>query len=239
MGRAGFSKMLGLKNQRGDQSMAATNELNARARKSAGKGAARAIRREGRVPGVIYGGKKDPETISLDYVDVLKAVNTGQFLSTIYSVNIEDGKKTRVIPRDVQFDPIKDFPLHVDFLRVSKDARLIVEITVNFIGEENSPGMKRGGNLNIVRHEIEISSPADSIPDSIEADISELDIGDTLHSSALKLPEGVELTITDRDFTIASISGQVSEEAETDVGEEAAIAPEGAGEGEGSGDSED
>lgn len=216
--------------------MAETNELNAIQRESGGKGAARAIRREGRVPAVIYGDKKDPESISLDYVDVLKALNTGQFLSTVFNINIEGGGKTRVIPRDIQVDPVKDFPMHVDFLRIAKDARIVVEINVNFVGEEESPGMKRGGVLNIVRHEIEISAPADAIPEGIEIDISELEIGDTLHASAIKLPAGVELTITDRDFTIASISGQAAEE--TDEVVEVEVEAEGEAEGEG-GDSEE
>lgn len=200
--------------------MAETNELNAKQREAGGKGAARAIRREGRVPAVIYGDKKDPESVSLDYVDVLKALNTGQFLSTVFNINIEGGGKTRVIPRDIQVDPVKDFPMHVDFLRIAKDARIVVEINVSFVGEEESPGMKRGGVLNVVRHEIEISAPADAIPEGIEIDISELDIGDTLHASAIKLPAGVELTITDRDFTIASIAGQVAEEVEGGVEDE-------------------
>ncbi len=221
--------------------MAETSVLNARPRKSAGKGAARAIRREGRVPAVIYGGKEDPETISLEFVDVLKAQNTGLFLSTVYNINIEGGGNVRVIPRDVQVDPIKDFPMHVDFLRIAKDARLVVEIAVTFVGEDASPGMKRGGVLNIVRHEIEVSAPADAIPEAIEADISELDIGDTLHASAIKLPEGVELTITDRDFTVATIAGQSAEEevAETDVEAEGEAGAEGEGEGAAEGDGED
>lgn len=200
--------------------MAETNELNAKQREAGGKGAARAIRREGRVPAVIYGDKKDPESISLDYVEVFKALNTGQFLSTVFNINIEGAGKTRVIPRDIQVDPVKDFPMHVDFLRIAKNARIVVEINVSFVGEEESPGMKRGGVLNIVRHEIEISAPADAIPDGIEIDISELEIGDTLHASSINLPAGVELTITDRDFTIASISGQVAEEVEGGVEDE-------------------
>jgi large subunit ribosomal protein L25 len=216
--------------------MAETNELNAIQREAGGKGAARAIRREGRVPAVIYGDKKDPESISLDYVDVLKALNTGQFLATVFNINIEGSGKTRVIPRDIQVDPVKDFPMHVDFLRIAKNARIVVEINVSFVGEEESPGMKRGGVLNVVRHEIEISAPADAIPDGIEIDISELEIGDTLHASAIKLPAGVELTITDRDFTIASIAGQAAEE--TDEVQEVEVEAEGEAEGEG-GDSEE
>ncbi len=222
--------------------MAETSELNATPRETGGKGAARAIRREGRVPAVIYGDNKDPESISLDFVDVLKALHTGTFLSTVFKINVEGGGQSRVIPRDIQVDPIKDFPMHVDFLRIAKDAQLVVEIAVNFIGEEESPGMKRGGVLNIVRHEIEISAPADAIPESIEADISEMDIGDTLHASALKLPKGVMLTITDRDFTVASLAGQVAEEEEiveqTVEGEVPTVGDE-EGEGEGSGDKEE
>jgi len=199
--------------------MAETSQLKAMARETGGKGAARALRREGRVPAVIYGDKKDPDTIHLDYVDIFKALNTGQFLSTIYIIDVEGGQKTRVIPRDIQIDPIKDFPMHVDFLRIAKDARLVVEVSVHFINEEECPGLKRGGVLNVVRHDLEISSLADSIPEFIEADISELDIGDSLHASALKLPDGVELTITDRDFTIVSVAGQAAEEPETVEGE--------------------
>ncbi len=222
--------------------MAETSELNATPRKAGGKGAARAIRREGRVPAVIYGDKKDPESISLNFVDVLKALNTGTFLSTVFKINVEGGGQSRVIPRDIQVDPIKDFPMHVDFLRIAKDAQLVVEIAVNFIGEEESPGMKRGGVLNIVRHEIEVLAPADAIPESIEADISEMDIGDTMHGSALKLPKGVVLTITDRDFTVASIAGQVAEEVEADVdtveGEVPTVGDE-EGEGEEGGENDD
>ena len=222
--------------------MAETSELNATPREAGGKGAARAIRREGRVPAVIYGDKKDPESISLDFVDILKALHTGTFLSTVFKINVEGGTQSRVIPRDIQVDPIKDFPMHVDFLRIAKDAQLVVEIAVNFIGEEESPGMKRGGVLNIVRHEIEISAPADAIPESIEADISEMDIGDTLHASALKLPKGVMLTITDRDFTVASLAGQVAEEEEvveeTVEGEVPTVGDE-EGEGEEGGEKEE
>ena len=219
--------------------MAETNELNATPRVAGGKGAARSIRREGRVPAIIYGDKKDPESVSLDYVDVLKALNTGLFLSTVFKIKVEGGATSRVIPRDIQVDPVKDFPMHVDFLRISKNARLVVEITVNFIGEEESPGMKRGGVLNVVRHEIEITAPADAIPESIEADISELDIGDTLHASALPLPAGVELTITDRDFTVATLAGQVAEEEEIVPETETDEAAEGEGEGAAEGEGED
>jgi large subunit ribosomal protein L25 len=215
--------------------MADIAELKAEKRETGGKGAARALRREGRVPAVIYGGGEAPLSIHLDYVEVLKAVNTGQFLATLHIVDVNGAGKARVIPKDVQFDPVRDFPMHVDFLRVAKDARISVEVTVNFIGEDESPGLKRGGALNVVRHNIEISAPADAIPEAIDADLSELDIGDSLHASSLKLPKGVELTITDRNFTIVSIAGKTAEEPERGEEEEAEAAAGGeeAAEGEG------
>ncbi len=214
--------------------MAEIIELNATSRKSAGKGAARAIRREGRVPAVIYGDNKDPEAISLDFVDILKAMNTGMFLSTVYDVNIDGGASARVIPRDIQVDPVKDFPMHVDFLRIKKDARIVVEIAVNFINEEECPGLKAGGAFNVVRHEIEVSCPADDIPESLDLDVGGLQIGDTLHASNLKLPKNMELTITDRDFSIVSVVGQMAEVAEgaPEAVEEAGDEGEGEGEGE-------
>ncbi|MCF6199414.1 MAG: 50S ribosomal protein L25/general stress protein Ctc [Hyphomicrobiaceae bacterium] len=212
--------------------MAEINELNATSRKSAGKGAARAIRREGRVPAVIYGDNKEPEAISLDFVDVLKAMNTGMFLSTVYDVNIDGGAMARVIPRDIQVDPVKDFPMHVDFLRIKKNARIVVEIAVNFLNEEECPGLKAGGAFNVVRHEIEVSCPADAIPESIDLDVGSLEIGTTLHASDLKLPGNIELTITDRDFSIVSVVGQMAEVAEgaPEVAEESGDEDEGEGE---------
>ncbi len=214
--------------------MAEIIELNATSRKSAGKGAARAIRREGRVPAVIYGDNKAPEAISLNFVDILKALNTGMFLSTVYNVNIEGGATARVIPRDIQVDPVKDFPMHVDFLRIKKDARIVVEIAVHFVNEEECPGLKSGGAFNVVRHEIEVSCPADDIPESLDLDVGTLQIGDTLHASDLKLPKNMELTITDRDFSIVSVVGQMAEVAEG--APEAAVEAGDDGEGEGEGE---
>lgn len=210
--------------------MADVTELSASVRERVGKGAARAIRREGGVPGVIYGDKKDPETIVLDYLDVWQQYQTGSFLSSIYVIDV-GGKKTRVIPRDIQLDPVRDFVVHVDFLRLSKGAEITVEVPVNFINEEESPGLKRGGVLNIVRHTIELVCPADALPESIEANLEGLDIGDSLHISAIELPETVRPTITDRDFTIATIAGaggaadedeevaEVEEEDDVEAGE--------------------
>ncbi len=204
--------------------MADVIALSAKPRPRVGKGAARAVRREGMVPAVIYGDKKPPEPISLAFRDVWKHVQTGAFLSTICEIDLE-GKKIRVIPRDVQMDPVRDFPLHVDFLRLAKGARVTVEVPVSFVNEEESPGLKRGGTLNVVRHMVELSCPMDSIPESIEADLSGLEIGDSLHISDITLPEGVEAAITDRDFTIATI-----------VGTQGAAAAEGEEDGEGEGE---
>jgi large subunit ribosomal protein L25 len=186
--------------------MAETVELKATSREGTGKAANRVIRKEGRVPGIIYGDQQEPQNVSLEYKEIFKQVQTGHFLSTVYMLDLE-GRKIRVIPKDVQLHPVRDFPIHVDFLRISKSSRVEVEVTVNFINEAESPGLKRGGVLNIVRHAIELSSPADAIPESIEVNLAGLDIGDSVHISAVKLPANVTPTIADRDFTIATIVG--------------------------------
>ena len=186
--------------------MAETVELKATNREGTGKAANRVIRKEGRVPGIIYGDKQDPQNVSLEYKEIFKQVQTGHFLSTVYMLDLE-GRKIRVIPKDVQLHPVRDFPIHVDFLRISKSSRVDVEVTVNFINEAESPGLKRGGVLNIVRHAVELSCPADAIPESIEVSLAGLDIGDSVHISAVKLPANVTPTIADRDFTIATIVG--------------------------------
>jgi large subunit ribosomal protein L25 len=185
--------------------MADTITLEATARERAGKGAARAVRREGRVPAVIYGDKKDPQLISLDYRDTWKHVQNGRFLATLVDVNV-GGEKIRAIPRDIQFDPVKDFVVHIDFLRLGKGARIAVNVPCNFTNEEESPGIRRGGVLNVVRHEIEVYCPAESIPEQFDIDLTGLDIGDGVHISAVTLPAGVEPTISDRDFTICTIA---------------------------------
>ena len=191
--------------------MAEAIELKGWARARHGKGGARAERREGRVPGVVYGDKQGPEAISVDYRTIHQQLHTGHFQSTIYVLDV-DGTKTRVIPRAVQLDPVRDFPIHVDFLRLSKDALVTVDVPVRFLNEAASPGLKRGGVLNIVRHEIPVRCPADAIPDHFEVDLTGLEIGDSVHISAVKLPEGVRPTITDRDFTVATIVGRAAEE---------------------------
>ncbi|MGD9868839.1 MAG: 50S ribosomal protein L25/general stress protein Ctc [Hyphomicrobiales bacterium] len=210
--------------------MADIAEIKASVRERGGKGTARRIRMEGRVPGVVYGDKKAPEMVTLEQKDVWMHMRTGHFTSTIYTLNV-DGKSIRVIPRDVQLDPVRDFPVHVDFLRLGAGARVTVDVPMHFLNEEKSPGLKRGGVLNIVRHEIELRCEADKIPHRLEADLAEMEIGDSLHISKVPLPEGVELTIKDRDFTIATIVGRMAEEAEKPAaaeGAEAAAAASGA-----------
>lgn len=186
--------------------MAETIELEVEARDRVGKGAARAIRRQGKVPAVIYGDNKDPEPITIEHKPLWKHVQTGTFLSTVFTLKV-GSKKTRVIPRDIQFDPVRDFPIHVDFLRLGKGAEINVEVPVHFLNESTCPGLKRGGALNVVRHEIELTCSADSIPETIEIDLAGLDIGDSIHISQVELPKGVSPVITDRDFTIVTIAG--------------------------------
>ena len=207
--------------------MSGTVELKAEMREKVGKGAARATRRAGLVPAVIYGDKKDPRAISLTIRDVEKQLESGHFMNTVYEINV-GGEKARVIPRDYQLHPVKDVPLHIDFLRVAKGSSIVVAVPVVFANEEASPGLKRGGVLNIVRHEIEVSAPADALPTEIEIDLTGLDLGDSLHISAVSLPKGVEPTITDRDFTIATIAapaGLKSEEGEEEEAVEAGEVP--------------
>ncbi|MGH6736231.1 MAG: 50S ribosomal protein L25/general stress protein Ctc [Methyloceanibacter sp.] len=192
--------------------MAEAIELKAWARQRTGKGGARSVRRDGRVPGIVYGDKRAPQNIALESREISKQLLTGHFQSTIYMLDM-DGTKTRVIPRGVQLDPIRDFPIHVDFLRLSKDALVTVDVPVHFLNDAASPGLKRGGVLNIVRHEIPVRCPADKIPTHFDVDLTGLEIGDSVHISAIALPEGVKPTITDRDFTVATIVGRAAEEA--------------------------
>lgn len=203
----------------------AMEQIEATARPRAGKGAARAVRREGKVPAVIYGDKKPPETIALDGNELKKLYQSGIFLSTIYEIAV-DGAKQRVLPRDLQLDPVKDHIIHVDFLRVGRGSSVTVEVPVEFVNEEASPGLKRGGALSIVRHAVELQCPADAIPERLAVDLTGIDIGDSIHISAITLPANVVPTITDRDFTIATITGKgagaAAESVEADAGEEAA-----------------
>jgi len=206
--------------------MSTQSVISAEMRDRAGKGAARAVRRAGRVPAVIYGDKKDPIMVSLEPRELRKQLHTGHFFSTVYSVEIAGGDNVRVLPRDVQFHPVKDETLHVDFLRVSKLTRTNVMVSCNFVNEDDSPGLTRGGMLNVVRHEVEVVCGVDDIPSEFELDLTGLDIGDSIHASALKLPEGVELTISDRDFTIATIAAPTLKTEEEEDAEAAAEAGE-------------
>ena len=185
--------------------MAGTRTLNATVREGTGKGAARGVRREGRIPGVIYGGGEAAEPVSLDYRELNKLIYAGHFLTTIFELDV-GGVKQRVIPRDYQLDSIKDQPLHVDFLRLKPGASLRVEVPVHFINRDICPGIKKGGSLNIVRHAIEMRVPADAIPEAVVADLAALQINDSVHIDAIPLPEGCKLTQRERDFTIATIA---------------------------------
>jgi len=195
--------------------------IEASVRERGGKGAARATRRAGRVPAVIYGDKQEPLLVSFGYQELMKHVQTGRLMSTLVDIDV-NGDKTRAIARDIQFEPVRDFLQHVDFLRLGKGARITVEVSCNFLNEEECPGLTRGGALNVVRYEIELNCLASDIPEEIDIDLTGLDIGDGVHASDLKLPEGSELTITDRDFTICTIaSPTVAEEEDEAEGEEA------------------
>lgn len=180
-------------------------ELKAEARERVGKGSARELRRNGLIPAVIYGDKQDPVSIALSRKDVTLKIHAGGFMTTLATIDV-DGKKFSVLPKDYQLDPVRDFLMHVDFLRVSKDTQVTVDVPVHFENEEKSPGLKRGGVLNVVRHTVEFHCPANSIPDAITVDLTGLEIGDGIHISHVTLPEGVHPTITDRDFTIATIA---------------------------------
>lgn len=203
--------------------MSDTLDLSAEPKERGGKGAARAARRSGRVPAVIYGAKKDPVMITLDPLDVRREINKTGFFATLFDINVAGGKKERVLARDLQLHPVTDSPLHIDFLRVSAATEVTVQVPCNFINDEESPGLKRGGVLNVVRYEIELSCRADAIPQEIVIDLAGLDIGEGVHISMVNLPEGVTPTITDRDFTIATIAAPtVVQEEEAEEGEEAA-----------------
>ena len=211
-------------------------ELKAEARDRVGKGAAREIRRNGKVPAVIYGDNKPPLAITLSYKDVHTRIHAGGFLTTVATIDV-DGEKHQVLPKDFQLDPVRDFTMHVDFLRVGKNTIVTVEIPVHFLNDEKAPGIKRGGVLNIVRHTVECTCPANDIPDAIEIDLTGLNIGDSIHISSVSLPKGVNPTITDRDFTIATIAAPAgltaAEEAGVEEAElEAQEAEEEAAEGE-------
>jgi len=201
--------------------MSDTLTLSAEARDRAGKGASRALRREGRVPAVIYGNNEEPQMVHVEAKLLDKLLGTGHFFNSVVMVEVS-GKKIRTIPKDVAFHPVTDRPLHADFLRVSEHAQVTINVPVAFENEEASPGLKRGGVLNIVRHELELVCDAAEIPEGITIDLTGYEVGDSIHISAITLPKGVESAITDRDFTIATIvapSAMKSSEGEAAEGE--------------------
>src|ERR1700694_1254332 len=193
--------------------MATVKEMKATERPRAGKGAARATRRDGRVPAVIYGDGKPPLTISLDHADIRHKIYAGHFLTTIYDLDL-DGVKHRVIPREYQLDAIKDAPIHVDFMRLGEGARIRVRIPVHIKNADQAPGVKRGGTVNIVEHSVEVHCPADAIPEAIDVDLTGLEINRSVHLSELTLPQNVR-AVTRRDVTLVTIvapSGYLEEQ---------------------------
>ena len=200
--------------------------LSAETRERAGKGASRAMRREGRVPAVVYGNKEEPLAIHVEEKALVKMLSTGHFMNSVVMID-HPGGQARTLPKDVQFHPVTDRPLHVDFLRISEHSKVHVNVPIRFTGEETCRGLKRGGVLNAVRHDLELVCDAAEIPDEVEVDLSGLDIGDSLHFSAVTLPKGTESAITDRDFTIATIvapSGLKMDEEDAAAAEAAAPA---------------
>jgi large subunit ribosomal protein L25 len=184
--------------------MAAIKQLAAVTRSGTGKGAARSVRREGRVPAVIYGGGLKPEPISVDYKDVNKLIYSGHFLTSIFELEVE-GRKERVLPRDYQLDVVTDRPVHVDFLRLAAGSRVRIGVPVHVVNREASPGVKKGGAVNLVLHAVEVMAPADAIPESITIDLTGLDFHDSVHVSAIKLPEGCRPVSSKADQTVVTI----------------------------------
>lgn len=205
-------------------------------REPGGKGPARRARRDGMVPGIIYGGAESPIALTLERRLLSQALNDPRFFIRLVDIEV-GGAKHRVLPREVQFDPVSDQPLHVDFLRFDPHKTIAVAVPVRFDNERESVGIKRGGILNVVRHEVEVHCTADSIPSELVADLDGLDIGDSVHASGIPLPEGVTFVITDRDFTVATVAPPTVLVEETDEapeeGEEGAAADAAEGEAEG------
>ena len=195
--------------------MSKQTTLDVNIRADTGKNGAKKVIAAGKIPSVIYGLGEQPLNISIDKISVQKEINSGGFLTRIFSLNI-DGKKNLAIPRDVQFDPLSDQPIHIDFLRLAEDSKITLDIPTRFINEELSPGLKRGGVLNVNRRTVQLSCPANNIPEEIIFDLEGLEIGDTIRISGANLSEGVTPTITDRDFTVASVAAPtVVKEPET------------------------
>lgn len=200
--------------------------FNVEVRERTGTGGAREARNNGFVPGVLYGGDDKPVAINLRLAEVLKAIETGHFLSSTATL-VHKGEKQLVIPQAIQMHPITDRPVHVDLFRVTANQKIKVEVPVHFKGEEVSPGLKKGGTLNVVRHTVELLVPAGHIPEYLEADVSTLEVGDNIKISDIKLPSDAEPTINDRDFTIATIAGRVAVADTEETGDEDAAEAEG------------
>jgi large subunit ribosomal protein L25 len=200
--------------------MSDIKQIKAVARDRAGKGAARAVRRQGQVPAVIYGGGQAAEAIALDFNQTKQLIFAGHFLTTVFEIDV-DGKTTRAIPRDYQLDPVRDFPMHIDFLRLSAGQMIKVVVPVHVVGQESSPGVKRGGTLQIVEHSVELLVPSDAIPDYVEASVADLDIGSSIHLSDITLPNGAKATSTE-NVTLVTVSGVKEEEAAPAAAEGAA-----------------
>ncbi len=214
--------------------MAETDVFHCEVRERTGTGGARAARRDGWVPGVIYGGDLGPVSIRLRYTEVNQAYRAGRMRGRLARIEVPGQDYIQpVIAREVQVDPVRDFPIHVDLLRVDEKTRIDVDVPVKFINNELSPGLKRGGVINVVRHTIRVFAPATAIPESIVVDVAGLDIGDAVHISAIKLPEGVTPTISDRDFTVATIAAPSAFKTEEEEAAEAAAAAAAAAPAEG------
>jgi large subunit ribosomal protein L25 len=199
--------------------MSETLKLAAETRARAGKGASRAVRRTGRVPAVIYGAGQPAVTIHVEEKLLVRQLSSGHFMNSIVELTVDGGAAVRTLPRDVQFHPVTDRPIHVDFLRVSADAVITVAVPVHFVDEDKSPGMKRGAVLNVVRHELQLDCPSNAIPDQIDISLAGRDVGDSIHISSVVLPAGVTSHIHDRDFTIATMVAPSALKSETDAAE--------------------
>ena len=209
--------------------------LPAETRDRAGKGASRALRRDGRVPAVVYGDKKEPLSVHVEEKLLTKMLSTGHFMNSVVMVEV-GGKPNRTLPKAVDFHPVTSRPIHVDFLRIGEHSKVNVNIPVRFDNEEASPGLKRGGVLNVVQHEIELICDAAEIPDELHIDLTGLDIGDSIHISQVTLPKDAKAAIDDRDFTVATVvapSAMKAEEEETAAEGEVPTVGEEEAEGEG------
>ena len=211
--------------------MSETVTFNAESRAQVGKGAARAIRRTGKVPAVIYGANKDPEPISISPAQLRAALGQPGFFATLFDMDVA-GDQQQVLCRELQVHPVTDVPMHLDFLRVTERTRINLEIQVKFTNEEESPGLKGGGVLNIVRHAVEVVCRAGAIPEEFIVDLTGLDVGDSVHISDVTLPDGVKPTITDRDFTIATIAAPTIAPVEEEIDPDAELEEGEAAEGE-------